>query len=136
VFSAAVDDRVVPESPCKRIILPRIEDAEIVPPSVEQVLALVAAVEPRYRGAFVLLAGSGLRIGELLGARVADVDFLRRTIRVERQRLQDGSIAPTKTSKSVRSVPLGQVVVDERAAHLAGCLGQTGCGRFSGTRTP
>jgi integrase len=67
----------------------------------------------------VLLAGSGLRIGELLGARIGDVDFLRGTIRVERQRLQDNSIAPTKTGKSVRTVPLGQVVTEELAAHLA-----------------
>lgn len=119
VFAAAVDDRVVASTPCRRIVLPRFEDAEIVPPSVEQVVALAGSVDPRYRGAVVLLAGSGLRIGELLGARVADVDFLRRSMRVERQRLQDGSIAPTKTGKSVRTVPLGQVVVDELAAHLA-----------------
>lgn len=119
VFAAAVDDRVVASTPCRRIVLPRLEDAEIVPPSVEQIVALAGSVEPRYRGAVVLLAGSGLRIGELLGARVADVDFLRRSVRVERQRLQDGSIAPTKTGKSVRTVPLGQVVVDELAAHLA-----------------
>ena len=46
--------------------------------------------------------------------------ILRRTVRVERQRLQDGSIAPTKTPKLVRTVPLGEVVVDELAAHLAG----------------
>jgi integrase len=38
---------------------------------------------------------------------------------VERQRLQDNSIAPTKTGKSVRTVPLGQIVIDELAAHLA-----------------
>ena len=50
---------------------------------------------------------------------VSDLDFLRRTIRVERQRLQDNSIAPTKTGKSVRTVPLGQVVVDELAVHVA-----------------
>jgi integrase len=119
VFSSAVDDRVVAATPCRRIILPRLEDVEIVPPSVEQVLTLVEVVEPRYRGAVVLLAGSGLRVGELLGARIGDVDFLRRSIRVERQRLQDNTIAPTKTGKSVRTVPLGQVVVDELAAHLA-----------------
>lgn len=119
VFTAAVDDRIVPATPCRRIVLPRLEDAEIVPPSVDQVVFLVEAVQPRYRGAVVLLAGSGLRIGELLGARIGDVDFLRGTIRVERQRLQDNSIAPTKTGKSVRTVPLGQVVIDELAAHLA-----------------
>jgi integrase len=67
----------------------------------------------------VLLAGTGLRIGEALGLEVSDVDFLRGTVRVERQRLQSGQLGPTKTAKSTRTVPLGQVVVDELAARLS-----------------
>lgn len=119
LFSAAVDDMVIASSPCRRIVLPQADSIEVSVPTVEQVSALVESVEPRYRAAVVLLAGSGVRIGELLGLRVSDVDWLRQTLRVERQRLQDGTIAPTKTAKSVRTVPLGQVVVDELAAHLA-----------------
>jgi integrase len=61
------------------------------------------------------MAGSGLRIGRALGLEVADVDFLRGVVRVERQRRQDGTLGPTKTAKSTRTVPLGQVVVDELA---------------------
>lgn len=34
VFAAAVDDRVVASTPCRRIVLPRPEGAEIVPPAV------------------------------------------------------------------------------------------------------
>ncbi|MCW2600576.1 MAG: phage integrase family protein [Frankiales bacterium] len=41
------------------------------------------------------------------------------TVRVERQRLQDGTVGPTKTPKSTRTVPLGQVVIDQLAAPLA-----------------
>jgi integrase len=120
VFASAVDDRVVASSPCRRITLPALDDSEVTPPTVEQVRALVDAVPERYRPAVVLLAGSGLRVGELLGLMVADVDFLRRTVRVERQRLQNGSLGPCKTAKSVRTIPLGAVVTDELAAHLAG----------------
>jgi integrase len=80
---------------------------------------MMLKLPPRYRAVVVLLAGSGLRIGELLGLRVSDVDFLRRTLRIERQRLQSGRIGPTKTARSVRTVPLGQQVIDELAAHLA-----------------
>lgn len=119
LFAAAVDDRVIAVTPCQRIVLPRGDKGEIVPPTVEDVAALSAAIHPRYRAGVVLLAGSGLRIGEALGLKVADVDFLRRTVRVERQRLQSGDIAPPKTAKSTRTVPLGKVVVDELAAHLA-----------------
>ncbi len=119
VLSAAVEDRVLGRSPCSRITLPVLTAAEVVPPSAKDVSALSSAVAGRYRALVVLLAGSGLRIGEALGLTIADVDFLRRTVRVERQRLQDGTIGPTKTPKSTRTVPLGQVVIDELAAHLA-----------------
>jgi integrase len=81
--------------------------------------ALAGAVKPRYKALVVLLAGSGLRNGEALGLNVWDVDFLRRTVKVEKQRLSSGRIGPPKTAKSARTVPLGQVVIDELAAHLA-----------------
>jgi integrase len=119
VMAAAVEDKVIASSPCKKITLPAVPDVEVVPPTIEQVQLLATTIPDRYRAAVVLLAGSGLRVGELLGLHVSDVDFLRRTVRVERQRLQDGRIAPPKTAKSTRTVPLGQVVIDELAAHLA-----------------
>ncbi|HEY0870543.1 MAG TPA: site-specific integrase [Acidothermaceae bacterium] len=119
IMASAVDDRLIAATPCRRIVLPRIDDGEISPPAVEDILALAAAVPRRYRAVVVTLAGSGLRIGELLGLSVADVDFLRRTVRVERQRTQSGELTAPKTGKSVRTVPLGQVVIDELAAHLA-----------------
>jgi len=40
-------------------------------------------------------------------------------VKVERQRLPSGRIGPPKTAKSARTVPLGQVVIDELAAHLS-----------------
>jgi integrase len=119
VMAAAVHDRVISHSPCVKIALPPVEAGEVVPPSAETVAALAGAVPGRYRALVVLLAGTGLRIGEALGLEVADVDFLRRTVRVERQRRQDGTLGPTKTAKSTRTVPLGQVVVDELARHVA-----------------
>jgi len=116
---AAVDDKLISATPCQRITLPPMADVEVVPPTVERVRELATAIPDRYRAAIIMLAGSGLRIGELLGLRVSDVDFLRRSVRVERQRLQNGKITPPKTAKSTRTVPLGRVVVDALAAHLA-----------------
>jgi len=112
VMSAAVDDRVIASSPCQRISLPAHTQVEAIPPTPEQVRALADAISPRYRGAVVTLAGSGLRIGELLGLRKGDVDFLRGSVRVERQRLQNGALGPPKTGQSVRTVSLGRVVTD------------------------
>jgi len=119
LFAAAVDDRILSASPCHRVKLPRDDRPEVIVPTVAQISAVAAAVPARYRALVVLLAGSGLRIGEALGLEVSDVDFLRRTVKVERQRLQSGQIGPPKTAKSARTVPLGQVVIDELAAHLA-----------------
>jgi integrase len=119
LFSAAVDDRVIAASPCRNITLPRMDDTEVRPPTVAEVTGVIAAMPDRYRAAAVLLAGSGLRIGELLGLKVADVDFLRRSLRVERQRLQGGVIGPPKSPRSTRTVPLSDVVLDALAKHLA-----------------
>jgi integrase len=119
VFASAVEDRVIASSPCRKITLPKSETGEVVPLTVEQVAAMVTTVDARYRAVVVTLAGSGLRIGELLGLTVSDVDFLRRTVRVERQRMQSGELAPVKSRTSRRTVPVGQVVIDELAAHLA-----------------
>ena len=65
--------------------------------------------------AVIALAGSGLRIGELLGLDVSDVDFLRRTIQVARQRAQSGELTPPKSKSSERTVPVGQTVIDALA---------------------
>ncbi len=119
VFDAAVHDRVISRSPFVKIKLPALEKHEVVVPTIEEVAALADAVDDRWRAVIVTLAGSGLRIGELLGLQVRDVDFLKRTIRVERQRTQDGLLTPPKSASSIRTVPVGQVVINELAAHLA-----------------
>jgi integrase len=118
VFAAAVEDRVIALSPCRKVTLPKVDTSEVVPPSVEEVQAVRDALGEQWRAMAVTLAGSGLRIGELLGLQVSDVDFLRRTIRVERQRLQSGEVAALKSKASRRTVPVGKVVIDALAAHL------------------
>ncbi len=47
MFSSAVDDRVVAVSPCRNVSLPRLDDAEVTPPSVEEITAVVAAMPDR-----------------------------------------------------------------------------------------
>jgi integrase len=119
MFKAAEKDRIITRSPCADVTLPKVHDDEVVPPTVEEVASMSAAIEERYRALVVTLAGSGLRIGEALGLNVSDVNFLQRTIRVDKQRRQDGTIGPVKSASSRRTVPVGRVVIDELAAHLA-----------------
>lgn len=120
IYAAAVLDRLVPYSPVVRIALPRAERPRVVPLTVEQVAALANAMPDRYRSMVITQAGLGLRIGELLGLRVQDVDFLRRTVRIEWQ-FTSGSKerSEPKTPQSRRTIPAPQVVLDAIAGHLA-----------------
>ncbi|MDZ5441760.1 tyrosine-type recombinase/integrase [Micromonospora sp. 4G57] len=123
ILSAAVRDRLIPYDPADRIKLPELPRQQITPLTVDQVDQLAAAVPARYRALVVVGAASGLRQGELFGLQVADVDFLRRTLTVERQ-LQPAAgggveVGPLKNRSSYRTLPVGQVVVDALAAHLA-----------------
>lgn len=122
VFRAAVQDRVIARSPCDGVKTPAIPRRQVVPLTVPQVNALARAVPVRYRALVITGAGTGLRPGELFGLQVRDVDFLRRTLRVERQLQQTAGhgvyACPPKTARSHRTVPLPKVVVDALAAHL------------------
>lgn len=120
IYAAAVLDRLVPFSPVVRITLPRVERPRIVPLTVEQVVVLAGAVPDRYRAMVITQAGLGLRIGELLALRVEDVDFLRRTVRVEWQFTSGSKVrSEPKTPRSRRTIPAPQVVLDTLAEHLA-----------------
>lgn len=121
VFRAAVHDRVIGFNPCERMTLPEIPRQRVVPISVETVEAIAAAVKPQYRALVVLGAGTGLRRGELFGLRLDDVDFLRRTVKVERQVQRVAgkpTIGPPKTRGSQRTVPIGDIVVRELSEHV------------------
>jgi len=110
IFASAVDDRVIPSSPCRRIKLPKDDKGEVEPLMLTEVRALEVGMGD-FGAAVITLAGSGLRIGELLGLDVSDVDLLRRTIKVERQRAQSGELIPPKSKSSARTVPVGQIVI-------------------------
>ncbi len=123
VFREAVHDGVLAASPCRRIALPTIPHGQVVPLRPEHVHQLVTAAPTRYRALLVLCAGTGLRQGEALGLTVDRVDFLRRTLTVDRQMSTPArglpTFGPPKTPASVRTLPLPRIVGDELAAHLA-----------------
>lgn len=123
VMKAAVRDRRIATSPCVGTKLPKVQPSRVEPLVVEVVRGLEDAVSPLYRALITLAAGTGLRQGEALGLAVDRVDFLRRTLTVDRQLvlLPGGPpvLGPPKTDASNRTIPLPQVVVDALAAHLA-----------------
>lgn len=120
IYAAAVLDRLVAASPMTRLSLPTAARERVVPLTVDQVRVLADTVASHYRAMVLTQAGLGLRIGELLGLRVGDVDFLRRTVRIEHQaQPKTLDLGPPKTPRSKRTVPLPKMVADALAAHLA-----------------
>ena len=103
--------------------LPKVEKLRLDPLATEQVLALVDAVDDRYKAMIILAAGTGLRQGEVFGLIVPRLDLLRRQLRVEQQLIyvqnRPPFLAPPKTAASVRTVPLPDVVIDAVARHMA-----------------
>jgi integrase len=123
IFRAAVVDRVITASPCVGVKLPKRERKLVEPITVEQVQGLAAGLPERYRALVKLAAGSGLRQGEAFGLTVDRVDFLRRSITVDRQLVLNGHgtprFGPPKTEASYRTVPVPALVTDALSAHLA-----------------
>lgn len=120
IYASAALDRLVGSSPVVRVTLPRYERERVVPLSIEQVSALAEAMPARNRAMVLTQAGLGLRIGELLALRAQDVDFLRRTVRIEWQIAPGGRTrSEPKTPRSRRTLPLPAVVADALAAHMA-----------------
>jgi integrase len=122
IFRMAVRDGLIIKTPCVEVRLPKIEKPRVSPMTVEQVEALLDAVDPRYRALLVLGAGAGLRQGEAFGLTVPHVDFLRRTIHVEQQLiLLPGKpifLGPPKTESSDRRIPVGDFVLHALAHHI------------------
>jgi integrase len=124
IFSSAVEDGMIRQSPCRSVKLPdkHQRDRRVVPISVETMWALADAAPERHRALIVSAAGTGVRQGEALGLTVDRVDFLRRSLTVDRQLVTVAGSRPTfgppKTKRSERVIPLPDVVLETLAAHL------------------
>ena len=93
----------------------------MAPLEVATVAALARAIDPRYRALIVLGAGAGVRIAEGLGLTVDRVNFLRRTVHIDRQLVRAPGPVPVfgpvkDRHNRPRTIPVGSVVLDELAA--------------------
>ncbi|HEX2041536.1 MAG TPA: tyrosine-type recombinase/integrase [Acidimicrobiales bacterium] len=123
VLATAEADELIRQNPCRVRGGGQENTAERPLVATSLVLDLADAIEPPYR-AMVLLAGfAGLRTGESLGLRRADVDLLHAEVRITRQAQEiAGSgrvvLAP-KSEAGRRTVALPGVVVRALEQHLA-----------------
>jgi integrase len=122
IFRSAVEDGLIPKSPCRNIKLPKRERRQVVPPKTAQVQELIQIVPDRYRALVVLAASTGLRQGEAFGLTVEHIDFLRKRIEIVQQlvliRGRGPTLGPPKTDAGYRTVPLPDVALHALAAHI------------------
>jgi|HubBroStandDraft_6_1064221.scaffolds.fasta_scaffold448789_1 integrase len=110
--------------------LPQIPRTEQPYFTLEQMQQIIAAASPRYRLIFVTLANTGMRIGELAGLHVSDVDFEKCTITIRRS-CWHGREQEPKTSNAYRTVTIDKSLADALKIHLAGrTTGRLFCSRI------
>jgi integrase len=121
VMAAAVDEGLIPASPCRRVQLPRNDRPER--PFIDETegLQLAEACKP-YSLLVITALFTGLRWGELTGLRRENCQLLHKRIRVVESLHETAgalSMGPPKTAASRRDVLLPPFLVDLLAKHLA-----------------
>ncbi len=89
VFNKALDDEAIQANPALNLgkIIPRKSSSEIKPLTKKELKLLLDTVQkhyPKHYCLFLLLARTGMRIGEALGLKWGDIDFNGRFIEIKR----------------------------------------------------
>jgi integrase len=117
----AVRWRLVPLNVCMAVVLPRISKPEIQPLDAQQMKALLRAAQGTDLYAlWVLMATTGVRVGEALGLKWDDVDLDARTLRVNRTVYRGQTCLP-KTDSSRRTIKLSTLATDALRQHPQQC---------------
>jgi integrase len=117
----AVRWRLEPLNVCMAVVLPCITKPEIQPLDAQQMKALLRAAQGTDLYAlWVLMATTGVRVGEALGLRWEDLDLEARTLRVNRTVYRGQSCLPT-TDSSRRTIKLSRVAAEALRQHPQQC---------------
>jgi len=116
-FRAAVAEQTVGHNPMATVKRPKLTRSELSPPTQEELSAIVAAIQPRYRAMTLVMAWCGLRVGEAAGLRVEDWDPTTRRLYIRQQSARYG-VGELKTDASRRVVFAPVFVAEALAKHL------------------
>lgn len=124
ILHTAVEWGVIYSNPCDRTKSPKAEEKEakyIDEIQAAQLLKLLENEDETHRAFIKLLLFTGMRRGEALGLKWADVDFEKSMLRICRtlQFLPDMGIFEdkTKNKSSEREIKLSQIAVNDLKAH-------------------
>jgi integrase len=122
VFREAVEARIIPESPCHNISLPRISHQEQHYLTPEQVERLTEVVDPSFRALLYSAVYLGCRWGELVGLKRDNLNLLKREVRIvgSLEEVHGGPryVEETKTSSSRRTLSIPPFLAEEIGLHL------------------
>jgi integrase len=120
LFQTAVDWGMLQENPARGLKLPPRETRrETRVLSGDEIRRLMGTLPEPSRSIFALGIATGLRIGELLGLKVDDVDFASAVLHVRRA-VYRGVVGSPKTRRGERSIPLASHVVGLLKDYLRG----------------
>jgi integrase len=120
-LQSAEDWDLILKNPARRVTLPKVPRPDLYVPTAEEAVRFMQAADShRLRALWIWLVRNGTRMGEALGARWEDIDWERRTVRIQqaltgvgRQRL----LGPVKSRDGFRIVELSDVMVDALRQH-------------------
>jgi len=112
LMSFAADTDVIESNPIMSVVPPRQEPAaaRIRYLTPEQLTQLIEATSPAWRVLVAMACLTGLRKGEQLALRFADIDSDRHTISVNKT-IRDGVVTSPKTPWSIGAIPLPESLV-------------------------
>lgn len=121
-FTLAADRKLILDSPMRGVVLPKHKSTKIVPPDEAQVAQLLTLSHKRpHTALWHIYALLGLRKGEGIGIRWADIDWAAATITIAQQVLQPIGLGVTisepKSEAGKRTLPAPAVVFDLLKAH-------------------
>lgn len=115
-YNLAMEQKLVNKSPTQGCALPKVEHKEMKTLTADQLSAFFReAKESGVYELYYLDLATGLRRGELLGLKWADVDFDRGALKIQRAiSRQNGKVveAPLKTKNAYRTLPLSADAID------------------------
>ncbi|GAB3823845.1 tyrosine-type recombinase/integrase [Dactylosporangium cerinum] len=123
ILNAAVDDKRIGTNPCAAtsVVAPKPDARKVVPWKVDRVIAVRTGLSTRYRVTVDVAAGCGLRVGEVFGLAVDDLDLDGGWLHVRRQvkRVRSRLVFGLPKSDKERRVPLPGHVASELQGHMA-----------------
>ena len=120
VLQGAVNGNIIAANPARGVKAPKAPHKEMRFLTVDEVEAVAAAVPPRYRALILLLAWTGLRIGEAAALRMENLDLLRGHLKVTEAYAEVRGLLILGSTKNheMRSVTLPPFLVAELRRHV------------------